>query len=211
MQKLAETEHQIHNLLKERWSPRAFSSQSVETDKLLSLFEAARWSPSGGNSQPWYFIVVCQEQAETHQKLVETLIGRNPIWAKNAPVLVVAVAKLNLERPAATRYSYYDLGQSIAHLTIQASDLGLHVHQMAGFDNQKIRELFEIPEGYEPVTVSAIGYFGNPEELPDGMREQELATRSRKPLNEFVFGEYWGQPYQALNCELAGTALNESK
>lgn len=211
MQKPAVTEHEIHNLLKERWSPRAFDNKAVETDKLLSLFEAARWSPSGGNSQPWSFIIITQEQAETHEKLIEALTGRNPIWAKNAPVLIVAVAKLNLENPAFSRYAYYDLGQAMAHLTIQAAHVGLHVHQMAGFAGQKIRELFEIPEGYDVVTVSAVGYFGTPEQLPDGMREQELAARIRKPLTDFVFGEYWGQSLPALTSELVEAGVSETK
>ena len=194
MHKPAETTHEIHELLQTRWSPRAFSNRPVEAGKLLSLFEAARWSPSGGNSQPWTFIVATTDGAEAHDKLVATMTGRNPLWAKSVPVLVLAIAKLNPERPAANRFAYYDLGQAVAHLSVQANALGLHVHQMAGFDNVKARELFQIPDGYEPVTLIAIGYYGNPDELPDELREREMAPRARKSLAEFVFRGEWNQP-----------------
>ncbi len=196
MYKSAENQYPIHNLLKERWSPRAFASQPVEEEKLLSLFEAARWSPSGGNSQPWHFIVVNQANRELHEKLVATMTGRNPLWTKNVPTLIVTVARMNPERPAANRFAYYDLGQAVAHLSVQAADLGLHVHQMAGYDAAKVRELLEIPDGYEPMTIVAIGYFGKVDDLPEelGLRDDETAPRTRKPLTDFVFGERWNQP-----------------
>ena len=194
MHKPAETNHVIHELLQTRWSPRAFSTRPVETDKLLSLFEAARWSPSGGNSQPWTFIVATTDDPGAHDKLVSTMTGRNPQWAKSVPVLVLAIAKLNPERPAANRFAYYDLGQAVAHLSVQANALGLHVHQMAGFDNAKARELFQIPDGYDPVTLIAIGYYGNADELPDELREREMAPRARKSLAEFVFHGEWNRP-----------------
>jgi len=194
MKRLAETTQPIHELLEARWSPRAFSSQPVETAKLQSLFEAARWSPSGGNTQPWYFVIVTKADGEIHQRLVETTSGQNLNWTKNVPVLVLAVAKLNAERPAFNKYAYYDLGQSIAHLSVQAGALGLHVHQMGGFDGEKTRELFKIPAGYEPVTLTAIGYAGKLEDLPLDLQARETAPRIRKPANEFVFENQWGQP-----------------
>lgn len=202
MQKPSETQYPIHELLKTRWSPRAFSSQPVEEESLLSLFEAARWSPSGGNTQPWSFIVVNHENQEVHQKLVETMTGQNPAWAKNAPTLVVAIAKLNAQRPAFNRYAYYDLGQAVAHLNVQASALGLHIHQMGGFDTDKARELLGIPEGYEPMTVIAIGYFGKLDELSTELREREKSPRTRKDLSEFVFSDYWQQPLSFAPAEL---------
>jgi len=188
-----ETNYEIHDLLKNRWSPRAFSSQPVEPEKLRSLFEAARWSPSGGNSQPWAYVVATKENP-AHQKLVQTLMGFNTVWAENAPVLVLTLAYLNPQRPGGNHYGYYDLGQAVAHLSIQAAELGLHVHQMAGFDGQKARELFEIPADYVPTTVVALGYLGNAEDLPEELRQREAAPRTRKPLDEFVFSGQWGEP-----------------
>jgi len=196
MNKPAENQYPIHNLLKERWSPRAFASQPVEEEKLLSLFEAARWSPSGGNRQPWHFIVVTQANQELHESLVGTMTGRNSLWTKNVPALIVTVAKMNPEMPAANRFAYYDLGQAVAHLTVQAADLGLHVHQMAGYDAAQVRELLQIPDSYEPMTIVAVGYNGNVEDLPQemGLRDDESAPRTRKPLTDFVFGDHWNHP-----------------
>ncbi len=195
LQKPAETNHAIHDLLTERWSPRAFSTQSVEPEKLFSLFEAARWAASGGNQQPWTFIVATREDAAMHEKLISTMTGSNPAWTKNVPVLVLSVAKLNPDRPAAAqRFAYYDVGQAVANLTVQAAALGLHTHQMGGFDPAKASELFEIPEGYEPMTIIAIGYQGDIDDLPEDLREREKLPRTRKPLTETVFGGRWNQP-----------------
>ena len=202
MEKIAETEHRIHELLKGRWSPRAFSSEPVEPEKLLSLFEAARWSPSAGNTQPWSYVITTAGQPE-HRQLVEALTGQNPLWAGNAPVLVLAVARPNPDRPGAKPYAYYDLGQSVAHLSIQAEALGLQVHQMGGFDHDKVRALFDIPEAFEPLTVIAIGYSGRLEDLPEPLRERELSARTRKPLNEFVYGGHWDTPIAAAPGELS--------
>jgi nitroreductase len=195
LQKPAETQYAIHDLITERWSPRAFSSRPVEQDKLLSVFEAARWAASGGNRQPWTFIIASKEDAALHEKLVSIMTGRNPDWARNAPVLVLSVAQLNPRIPVAgQRYPYYDVGQAAANMAIQAEALGLHVHQMAGFDANKARELFEIPEGYEPLTIIAIGYQGDLEDLPEDLREHERLPRTRKPLSEMVYAGRWNQP-----------------
>jgi nitroreductase len=194
MNNTAEVKHPIHDLLKNRRSPRAFSTRPVEEEKLLSLFEAARWSPSGGNAQPWAFIVTTPADEGCHDQLVQILSGRNKLWAKDAPLLVVTVATPYPRAEAANEYAYYDLGQAVAHLTVQASALGLIVHQMGGFDRQAARLLFGVPEGYEPLTVIAIGYQGNVEDLPEELRERELAPRTRKSLEDFVFADRWEQP-----------------
>lgn len=195
MIKPAEVRYPIHDLLQNRWSPRAFSTQPVEDEKLLSLFEAARWSPSGGNAQPWAFIVTTRSSdAGCHDQLVQVLSGRNKLWAKDAPLLVLTVATPYPRSAAANEYTFYDLGQAVAHLTVQAGALGLVVHQMGGFDRQAARLLFGLPEGYEPMTVIAIGYQGNAEDLPEELRERELAPRTRKSLEDFVFADRWEQP-----------------
>jgi nitroreductase len=196
MQKTAVTDHPIHEILAERWSPRAFAGRPVERAKLLSLFEAARWSPSAANSQPWAFLVFTQDDPENFAKMVETLKGFNRVWAAEAPVLVLALAKLPTDAPQRARYAYYDLGQAMAHLSVQAGALGLHVHQMAGFDGPMACQLFELPEDYEPVAVSAIGYLGEPDRLPDELKQRELAPRNRKPLPEFVFEGRWNHPLE---------------
>jgi nitroreductase len=193
MNKPAEVTHPIHDLLHNRWSPRAFSTQPVKEEALLSLFEAARWSPSGGNVQPWAFIVTTRSEG-CHDQFVQILAGHNKLWAKDAPLLVLTVATPYPKSDAAGEYSFYDLGQAVAHLTVQAGALGLVVHQMAGFDHQAARLLFALPEGYQPMTVIAIGYQGDAEDLPEMLRERELAPRTRKSLEDIVFVDRWGQP-----------------
>ena len=196
MNKSAQTQHPILDLLKNRWSPRAFAARPVELHKLLSLFEAARWSPSGGNQQPWSFIVTNQTEREPFEKLLGTLNERNQDWAKHAPVLVLSVVQRERAAGQPNPWATYDVGQAVAHLSVQATALGLVVHQMAGFDRQKAAELFALPEGYDALTVFAIGYEGDPATLPAGLRERELEQRSRKPLKEFVFDGAWQAPLQ---------------
>ena len=202
MEKPAVTDYAIHELLKNRWSPRAFSRQPVEPEKLLSLFEAARWSPSGGNAQPWSFIVGLHGDS-THDKLVETLTGRNAAWAVNAPVLALSVAKAQYKPGVMNRWAAYDVGQAVAHLTVQASVFGLSVHQMGGFNADAARHLFDIPADYEPMTMIAIGYQGSIDDLPEDLRQRELETRSRRPLRDFIFGEHWNQALELVELPVS--------
>ena len=116
-------------------------------------------------------------------------------WAQHAPVLMLTAARLAFEHNGKpNRHAFHDVGLAVAQLTLQASALGLGVHQMAGFDGAKARETYRIPEGWEPVTAVAVGYFGDPGSLPEGLRERELGRRSRKPLAELAFAGGWGEP-----------------
>ena len=128
--------------------------------------------------------------------MVNVLGDWNQTWAKHAPVLVLALAKAEREPGKTNHYAAYDVGQAVAHLSIQASALGLVVHQMGGFDRQKAAPTFELPEGFSPMTVFAIGYPGDPATLPEGLRESETAPRTRKPLGEFVFDGAWKLPLE---------------
>ncbi|GCF10824.1 nitroreductase family protein [Dictyobacter arantiisoli] len=192
LRKPAEAAHPIHELISERWSPRAFSTRPVEHQKLHSIFEAARWAASAANFQPWSFIFAVKEHAEDHARILETLVPNNAGWAKEAPVLIITVAKL-YDFAGREYHSYYDLGMAVENLVIQAGDLGLVVHQMGGFDADKARELFNIPAGYNALTVIALGYPGSADDLHPVLRERELAPRERKPLEEFVFEGSWKQ------------------
>lgn len=185
-----ETHGGIHELLASRWSPRTFSARPVEPEKLTQLFEAARWAPSCYNAQPWNFIVATREDAEGYNRLLSTLMDANRQWAVQAPVLILAVAKLDFPhngRP--NRHAPYDLGQAVANLTVQATALDLRIHQMGGFDPQLARELFAIPRGYEPVAALALGYQQGP---------AEGQARTRKPLADFVFSGSWGRAATVL-------------
>jgi nitroreductase len=181
-------------LIAERWSPRAFSDKPVAPEVLGSLFEAARWSPSSSNEQPWAYIVATKDDADNFAKLVSMLVRSNVSWAQHAPVLALAVAKLTFEKTGTTnRNALYDVGAASAYLTIEATSRGLFVHQMAGYDPDKARQVFEIPAGWEPIAAMAIGYPGDPESLPQPLRDRELAPRTRKPISAFVMSGSWGK------------------
>ncbi|WP_413171382.1 nitroreductase family protein [Anabaena azotica] len=193
MEKPANPQYPIHPLLQHRWSPLAFSNKPIATETICSLLEAARWTASCYNEQPWHFIVATVENPEEFNKLLSCLVEANQIWAKNAPVLMIAVAKLNFEKNGnPNRHALYDVGAAVCSLTIQATSLGLFVHQMGGFDATKAREVYNIPEGYEPITAIAIGYPGDPQTLPEQYQQREFAPRQRQPQEAFVFTGNWG-------------------
>jgi len=192
--KEAKTTYTIHPHLKKRWSPRAFADKQIESEKLQGLFEAARWTPSAFNAQPWQFMVG-QNNDNTYQKIFECLVEFNQMWTKSAPVLVISIGKKIMAHNGKENAAFrYDVGQSVAHLTFQAMEENLYVHQMTGFDAQKAAELFNIPEGYEALSAFAIGYLGDPSILNPEMQKGELAERERKAMNEFVFENTFGEP-----------------
>jgi nitroreductase len=194
MQKLAETTYPIEPLLKQRWSPRAFAARPVEIEKLLSLWEAARWSASCANQQPWYFLVATKENKTEYARLLSCLRENNQLWASQAPVLMVSVAKLAFDMNGQpNRYAFHDVGLAVANLIVQATALGLYVHQMAGFYPDKVRELYGVPDNFEPVAGIVLGYPGDPATLPEELQQRELAPRTRKPCESFVFQGAWGE------------------
>ena len=192
----------LHELIEKRYSPRAFSEEPVEEEKIVSLLEAARWSPSSMNEQPWRFIVGVKGKGETFHKIYDTIFELNQVWAQNAPVLILAVAKeFNDRNKQDNRYAEYDLGQAIAHLTLQATSLNLYLHQMGGFNPDKARKLFNIPDDYIPISVIAVGYLGNVDALPEQLKVREKAKRNRKELSELVFDESFGHTSKLLGNE----------
>ena len=192
--KVAETEYHVIDLVKNRWSPRAFSSTPIEHEKIMSMLESARWAPSGFNEQPWNFILFNKENREEFNKIIDLLSPRNQLWAKNAPLIMLSVARINFERNGKfNRHSLHDVGAAVNNLTLQATSMGLFVHQMAGFDAEKAKEQFNIPDGFEPVAAIAIGYYGNQDDLPEEFIKSETLERNRKFINEFTFEGDWNK------------------
>ncbi len=197
--KRARTRCPVHELIARRWSPVAFREEPVEPEKLCSLLEAARWAPSSYNEQPWRFLVAARhDDPESHRRLVECLMDVNRRWAARAPVLILTIAKMRFSHAPerVNRHAFHDVGLATAQLTLQATALGLYVHQMAGFSPQQARERFAIPEGYEPVAVLAVGYRDDPAraDLPPDLKERDLAPRERKALEEIAFQGRFGEP-----------------
>ncbi|MCH8183317.1 MAG: nitroreductase family protein [Proteobacteria bacterium] len=194
LKKPADANHPIHDLIRNRWSPRAFTGKPVAKATLLTVLEAARWSASSNNGQPWAFILATREDAAEHQRIVDCLMPGNQGWAKNAPVLLLTFVRGEWETEARpNRTAQHDVGLAAANLCLQAEAEGLVTHQMAGIDTGKIRETYDVPAVYEPMSAIAIGYQGETEDLDDEtMREREVAPRVRKALPEFVFSGKFG-------------------
>ena len=189
----ATTDHAVHDLIKARWSPRAFSAKPVPTSTLRSLFEAARWSASSYNEQPWRMIVATSADPAAHAAMLACLLPKNQEWAKAAPVLVIVVMKTHFtHHHSPNRVALYDCGAAAAQLTFEATAHGLVVHQMAGIDQDACRKAYSIPEGFEAVTALAIGFEGDAASLPQWARDLEHSPRTRKPLREIVFAGRFG-------------------
>jgi nitroreductase len=180
----AATEAPVLDILAERWSPRAFAAdETVDETRLASALEAARWAPSANNSQPWRFVVARRGTA-AHARIHDALVGFNQAWAGDAAVLIVAVAETADADGKPRGFAAYDLGQAVAHLSVQAHHDGLHVHQMGGFDHDALRTAFALEARFEPLTVIALGPIGDPSTLPDVLQEREAAPRERRPLSD---------------------------
>jgi nitroreductase len=194
-EKKATTDHPIHQLLTQRWSPYGFDQRPVAEADLRSLFEAARWAPSSYNEQPWSFLVATRDDPQEFGRLLSCLVEANQAWAKAAPVLALGVVSLKFARNNEdNRAAVHDLGLAAGSLVVEATARGLFVHQMVGILPDKAREVFQIPEHSEAWTAMAIGYKADPSKLPEALKERDLGPRQRKPLNQFVFTGKWGQP-----------------
>lgn len=185
------TDHPVIAPITQRYSAYAFEDKPVETDKLRSLFEAARWAASSYNEQPWRFIVATKDDPAAYNKALGCLMEANQGWAGAAPVLVLtAVSGSFAYNGKDNRVALHDLGQAAAHLALQAAELGLAAHQMAGVDTDKVGAEYGIPEGFTAQTAIAIGYPA----LTDGkLNDAEAKARQRKPFDQFVFGDAWGK------------------
>jgi len=190
----ATTDHPVHALIAERWSPYAFGPKTVSDEDLRSLFEAARWAASSYNEQPWHYIVARREDGEEFEKLLSALVEPNQAWAKAASVVALGVISNKFKRNGKpNKAAQHDLGLASAQLTLEATSRGIVVHQMIGILPDRARELYNIPEDAEALTALAIGYPAEPSSAPDDLAKRDQGERGRRPLAEFVFGGSWGR------------------
>lgn len=184
------TEYPVVELIQHRKSIRAFDSKEVEQEKINSLFEATRWAPSSTNEQPWLFVYATRSNDPLWHKLFDTLNEGNKIWAKEAPLLILSLARKHFTRfDSVNTHALYDLGGANAFLSLQAVELGLQVRQMAGFNKEKVIENLNISDEYEVGVIMAVGYPGDPESLPENLKQRELAPRERYLQEVFVRSE----------------------
>lgn len=200
-QKMPMTSQPLHHLIGRRWSPVGFDRErDIDRATLLSILEAARWAASSSNLQPWRFIVAPRANEPEFQKILSILREGNQSWAQHAAVLMIAVTHKFRAPDVENRHASHDLGLAISQLVLQALDHNVYVHQMGGFYPDKAREVYEIPEDFEPFTAIALGYQTlNLDHLSESHREREGAPRQRQALIEMVFNGSWGQPADFLN------------
>jgi nitroreductase len=186
MPRTAHTSVPINPVLAARWSPRSYDTTAVLTPAdLAPAFEAARWAPSANNSQPWRFIAGFRGDA-TFETIAGTLAGWNSAWAPTASALVVAIAQTAGPDGTPNPYGLYDLGQAVAHFSVQAQTDGLYVHQMAGTDTEALKHAFNLPAGFEAFVAFSVGKLGPADALPEALAEREVAPRVRHELAEIV-------------------------
>lgn len=195
--KSAITTSEILPAIRDRWSPRAFSSKQVTSDLLRKLLEAAQWAASSFNEQPWRFLVATRQNPEDFERALSCLVPANQDWARHAPVLILTAVKDEFTRNGKpNRVAEHDLGLAVGNLSVQATAEGLVIHQMGGIEQERIREVFGLPAGFHAVTAIAIGYQGDASQLAEGWaRDAELAPRTRRPLQEIAFGGAWDRPF----------------
>ncbi len=195
MERSQEIHFPILEQIQRRKSVRAFSSALVEAEKIKSLFEATRWAPSSTNEQPWVFIYATRDQADLWDKLFEPLDEGNKIWAKDAPLLILSLARRNFTRyEGPNAHALYDLGGANAFLSLQAVELGMQVRQMAGFNEEKAIQLLNIPDTFQVGVFMAVGYPGDPSTLPENLKKREFAPRERFRQDVFVMNEPFKSP-----------------
>lgn len=194
MQKPAPTDHELNPLIRDRWSPVAFDPAPLDPEDVRRCLAAARWAASSFNEQPWTFVVGLKDrEPETWQGVLDCLVPANAAWARHAPLLAISVAKSHFTKnDKPNRHAWHDVGLATAQLVLQATDLGLFAHAMAGFSVEEARKRFAIPESHEPVAALAIGRPGDGHLLDADVRKRDDGPRSRKPLGEIVVGGRWG-------------------
>lgn len=179
----------------DRRSPRAFADRPVPDERLAVLFEAARWAPSGGNGQPWRFVIT-RRGGEAFERLAATLRPGNAAWAPRAPVLLAAACKTVRDDPGKpvrpNRRALLDLGLALENLLLQAAHDGLAAHPMAGFDADAASAALGVPEDHQLGVLVALGYPGDPASLAPEVRAKDERPRRRLALASFVFDDRFG-------------------
>jgi nitroreductase len=179
----------LNEAIKNRWSPRKFTNESVTDEMLDLLFEAARRAPSSRNEQPWNYYIAKKEDESAFYQLFECLTEGNKVWAKSAQVLMVSVMKKNFDfKNLPNGKALHDVGAANISLAIQAAEMGLQAHQMGGFDKEKASELLQLDkDNFEPVTMIAIGFPADEKLFSDEDKKRMEQHKSRKAQKEFVF------------------------
>lgn len=185
MTKETPVDHPILDIIRKRWSPRAFSDLKVSQDDMNKIFEAARWAASSANEQPWSFYYAFHG-TEGFKKLWECLDDYNQTWTAKAAVLIASVERKLNSKGQPNDWSRHDVGLADAHILLQATALDIYAHPMAGFKRDKLVETLGLELNFEPVCMIALGYIGKSEKLEEPYRSREKLPRKRKAITDFT-------------------------
>lgn len=174
----------VNSLFIDRWSPRAMSGEPITEQELFTLFEAARWAPSGSNSQPWR-ILYARRDTPQWNTFLGVLAELNQAWAKNAAALLVFLSDTNTDPARPSTTFSFDTGAAWQSLALQGWMSGLVVHGMAGFNRDAAREQLKIPEKFRVEAMAAVGKPGVVDKLPEMMQARETPS-DRRPLEQTV-------------------------
>lgn len=183
-----ESQYPIEPIFLDRWSPRAFTGETIADADLLTFLDAAHWAPSSANQQPWRFIYALKG-SEDWDRFVSLLVESNQEWAKNASALIFVVSKGFSGAFSEGKKSYthsFDAGAAWAYLALQARFAGFYAHGMGGIKHDEIRDAFSIPEGYRVEAGIALGRIADKSVLSERNQEREFSSQ-RKPLAEVAF------------------------
>lgn len=188
MSEARSTDYSIAPQFIERWSPRAFTGEAIDSATLMSFFEAARWSPSSSNSQPWRF-VYAHKGGAGWDDLLGLLVPANQVWAGQASALVMLVSHNETVHRDGRRepapWHSFDAGAAWMSLALQVHLSGWAAHAMAGFERERAYPVLGIPSGYTAEAMIAIGRRADPMILSEALRARE-APNARKPLQAIV-------------------------
>lgn len=184
------TEYEVDPIFVNRWSARAMSGEPIEEEKLMAVFEAAKWAASAHNGQPWRFLYALRDSAEW-PLFFDLMVEFNQDWARNAAVLIVALSRKTFEHNGKPTLTHsFDTGAACGNLLLQACSMGLVAHPMQGFDYDKAKEVLNVSDEYAVEVMIALGKPCGKSCLPELLQEQESPS-SRKLLNEIVFEGTW--------------------
>lgn len=198
MEKPAPTLAPVHSLIQHRWSPRAFKPIPLTNPQIHTLLEAARWSASCFNEQPWRFLIAGRDQPDAFETMLNCLVPANRAWAQNAGLLLLAFAHTRFRRnDKPNRHAHHDLGLAAGQLALQATAMGLQAHMMAGIDLEQIKAAYQVPEFFDPVSAIAVGSPDDPANLGTDMAERERAPRERQEIPTFCFSGDFDKPWSS--------------
>ena len=182
--KIAITTWPVLDLIRRRWSPRSFTPEIITPEQMNTLLEAATWSFSAGNMQPWHYLYA-HRGTQGFDQILECLASGNRVWARNAAVLMITLARRERDPGKPNVWSMHDLGAANMLLILQALSMNIYGHPMGGYDAAKMAESLGIDTSVFALSACiALGFAGDPDLLEESQREREVAPRTRKGLSE---------------------------